>query len=208
MLFPSFRFIESIPHTPSAHSAFATAFLKSKRLHPAHAGLSEAQRKALTRDESAWTDNLPKVKPVDNVTVLICGHGGRDKRCGILGPVLKQAFDTEFSRQGIRADVGLISHIGGHKYAGNVIIYIPPNFPSQISENKGSLSGGGIWYGRVGPEQVEGIVEETVLKGRVIADLFRGGISKDGGMLGRILEEQLKRDKGEDGALKLKPKAR
>lgn len=208
MLFPSFRRIEAIPHTPSAHSAFATAFLKSQNLHPAHAGLSEAQKKALTRDESAWTESLPKVQTVENVTVLICGHGGRDLRCGIIGPVLKEAFDTEFSRKGIPADVGLISHIGGHKYAGNVIIYIPPTFASQKSDSKGSLRGSGIWYGRVGPEHVEGIVEETVLKGRIIVDLFRGGISEDGGMLGRTLEEQLKRDKGEDGALKLKPKAR
>ncbi|KLJ06659.1 hypothetical protein EMPG_17845 [Blastomyces silverae] len=36
-----------------------------------------------------------------------------------------------------------------------------------------SLAGKGIWYGRVEPRHVEGIVEETVLGGRVISEHFR-----------------------------------
>ncbi|MBE7181324.1 MAG: sucrase ferredoxin, partial [Terriglobus roseus] len=71
------------------------------------------------------------------------------------------------------ARVGLISHIGGHKFAGNVIAYVPPSAASV-------LAGCGVWYGRVRPELVEGIVKETVLGGRIIEDLCRGGISADG----------------------------
>lgn len=71
------------------------------------------------------------------------------------------------------ARVGLISHIGGHKWAGNVIIYIPPSF------SRNALAGRGIWYGRVGPEHVEGIVAKTMLEGKVIKELFRGGIDQD-----------------------------
>lgn len=119
-----------------------------------------------------------------------------------MGPILRSQFREELERRNVDANVGLISHIGGHKYAGNVIIYIP----KSMSGN--ALSGMGIWYGRVEPAKVEGIVEETIFRGRVISDLFRGGITKDGASLGRMLEEQMKRDRGEDGILKLKPKPR
>lgn len=111
-----------------------------------------------------------------------------------MGPLLRDEFEDQLARQDVKvlrsapesgttnsgetsqgpsARVGLISHVGGHKWAGNVIVYIPPSFKSP-------LAGKGIWYGRVGPEHVEGIVKETVVGGKVIKELFRGGIAKDG----------------------------
>lgn len=96
----------------------------------------------------------------------------------------------------------MISHIGGHKFAGNVIIYLPPT----LSDN--GLKGSGIWYGRVDPDKVEGIVQETIVQGRVIADLFRGGITQNGPNLGRLLEAQMQKERGDEGGLRLKPRAR
>ena len=130
-------------------------------------------------------------RKVDEILVLICGHGGRDDRCGKLGPVLKEEFEEKLQRQNINvlkgapdqeqqqkgvrsARVGTISHIGGHKWAGNVIVYLPPSF----SDNP--LAGKGIWYGRVAPEHVEGIVAKTIIEGQVIKELFRGGIDRSG----------------------------
>jgi (2Fe-2S) ferredoxin len=86
------------------------------------------------------------------------------------------------------ANVGLISHVGGHKYAGNVIVYIPPKMTVRSSgSGSGStlhpLAGKGIWYGRVEPKHVQGIVDETVLGGRVVTDHFRGGIDRRGNIL-------------------------
>jgi (2Fe-2S) ferredoxin len=108
-------------------------------------------------------------------------------------------------------NIGMISHIGGHKWAGNVIVYIPPGY--QINplerEHRGTnpkdraakepvihedetmtetdknpfvspLAGKGIWYGRVQPKHVEGIVEQTIGHGKIIKDLFRGGINQNG----------------------------
>lgn len=114
-------------------------------------------------------------------------------------------------------NVGMISHIGGHKWAGNVIVYIPPDYcispvqsdshgprpkdkvgeysPAQIihdtdelpveefTANRSPLAGKGIWYGRVEPRHVEGIVEQTIGHGKIIRDLFRGGINQDGSMI-------------------------
>jgi leucyl-tRNA synthetase len=168
-----------------------------------HDGLSVGQKAHLLRDETRASE-LPKAEDITKPTVLICGHGGRDQRCGVLGPILQSEFRNTFRRVGIEADVGLISHIGGHKYAGNVIIYIPPS----MEEN--ALRGLGIWYGRVGPEQVEGVIEETLVKGRVITELLRGGVMQGGGNIGRMVEAQLKKDSGqkEEGGLRLKARAR
>jgi leucyl-tRNA synthetase len=167
-----------------------------------HDGLSAEQKAHLLRDESKAAE-LPKAEDITKPTILICGHGGRDQRCGVLGPILQSEFRKEFGRREIDADIGLISHIGGHKFAGNVIMYIPPSMTGN------ALKGSGVWYGRVGPENVEGVVEETLVKGRVITGLLRGGVMQSRGNIGRMVESQLKRDNGEeDTGLRLKARAR
>ena len=118
--------------------------------------------------------------------VLICSHGSRDARCGVIGPILHKLFTDHLEYRGLlhpenpdislhgKVRVGNISHIGGHKFAGNVIIYIPP-------EHNWNDGGKGIWYGRVGGQaDVERIVNETILQGRVIDELFRGGLGING----------------------------
>jgi (2Fe-2S) ferredoxin len=124
--------------------------------------------------------------------LFVCGHNQRDCRCGQMAGPLRQEFEKVLLAKGIRilkeadnepdgeepkpfstARIGLISHIGGHKFAGNVIIRVPPQ--------KGHpLSGMEIWYGRVEPKHVEGIVEETMVHGRVILELLRGINGRDG----------------------------
>lgn len=172
-----------------------------------HDALSPAQKANLTRNPSLAAHLLP-AEPITTPTILICGHGGRDARCGTLGPILQSLFRAELQRRSIAADVAQISHIGGHKYAGNVIIYVPPTGV----EGNSALAGAGIWYGRVGPENVEGVVEETFGKGRVIGELLRGGVVMGGGNVGRMVEAQVKREgvSGEEagGGLRLRPRAR
>jgi len=192
-LLPSFRYIPSISNKPSDVETFVKAFLKPTELHSAHNVLSTVQKDVLTRDPTLETQ-FADIRDVDEILVLICGHGGRDERCGIMGPLLRSEFQEKLQKRGIHvtpqapeeqlkdqdiksARVGLISHIGGHKYAGNVIIYIPPS----LKDN--ALAGTGIWYGRVAPEHVEGIIDETIFGGRVIRDMFRGGIKKGGEIL-------------------------
>ena len=93
--------------------------------------------------------------------------------------------------ESFKINVGLISHIGGHKWAGNVIIYLPPTWakdgkPMTSKEQKAHhspLAGCGIWYGRVEPKHVEGIIKKTVLGGTVIKELFRGGIGPNSEVL-------------------------
>ena len=143
---------------------------------------------------------------VSSPTILICGHDSRDTRCGVLGPLLQEEFDNcikeglskvfnrglkltmnpmdrkENSQHPLRKiKVALTSHVGGHAFAGNVIIYIPNGFRLENREVS-PLAGKGIWYGRVEPRHVQGILKETVIDGRLIEELLRGvhSRSKDG----------------------------
>ena len=149
--------------------------------------------------------NAPRLNYTRNLspTILICGHGSRDTRCGILGPILRAEFNScirgddalpyDWSEHDFwpsapsgsafqrlepispvhKTRVALTSHVGGHAFAGNVIIYLPKMFKLSNGETS-PLGGMGIWYGRVEPRHVQGIVEETIKKGVVIEDLLRG----------------------------------
>ncbi|KAI9698030.1 MAG: hypothetical protein M1836_004383 [Candelina mexicana] len=192
-LLPSFRHVHDILLQPDRIETFIQAFVLPQKLHPAHGCLGvEEQNRLLRKPElqSLFYNN----RDVDEVLILICGHGGRDERCGVMGPLLHKEFEGALINQGFQfasackvspigirskrtARVGLISHIGGHKYAGNTIIYIPPSFVDQ-SGQVSPLAGRGVWYGRVEPKHVEGIVKETVLRGRVISELFRGAVGQ------------------------------
>ena len=184
-------------------------YLLPKKLNPAHDNLSPIHKDRLLRSEGQGKF-LYGVQDVKDVVVLICGHGGRDMRCGVMGPALRNEFERQLPREGFQvlkgpvevgggeeklllgkgeedgaqgtARVGLISHIGGHKFAGNVILYIPPGMKGADG-GEHPLAGHGIWYGRVEPKHVEGILRETLLGGRVIEELFRGGIKQGGEIL-------------------------
>ena len=187
-LLPSFRYLPEIPQSLDGIERFAKGFVLPTKLHQMHAVLPEAQKQNVLRDETLQ-GQFKGVRPVQEALILICGHNGRDTRCGIMGPLLRTEFEEKLATQGFdvlkeagkpldsdkhTARVGLISHVGGHKFAGNVIMYIPPSFTDN------ALAGSGIWYGRVRPEHVEGIVNSTLLQGKVIKELFRGGISQSG----------------------------
>lgn len=62
--------------------------------------------------------------------VFVCAHGSRDVRCGVCGPALIEKLNEEIQLRGLKDQISVMacSHVGGHKYAGNLIIYSPaPN---------------------------------------------------------------------------------
>lgn len=209
-ILPSFKYVPFLPRVSfDSVQALVKGYLLPKKLNPGHDNLSPIHKDRLLRSEEQQ-QFLYGVQDVKDVLVLICGHRGRDLRCGITGPILRDEFErclpskdvvvlkgpVEIAQDGQRtalpssdheesartARIGLISHIGGHKFAGNVIIYIPPGMKAAGGESH-ALAGCGIWYGRVEPKHVEGIIQETVLGGKVIEDLFRGGIRQSGEIL-------------------------
>ncbi|XP_076935248.1 altered inheritance of mitochondria protein 32-like [Bidens hawaiensis] len=98
--------------------------------------------------------------------VFVCAHNSRDKRCGVCGPVLIEKFSEEIGVRGLKDEVfvSACSHVGGHKYAGNLIIY------SKVQDGKVS----GHWYGYVTPNDVAELLDQHIKKGEVIERIWRG----------------------------------
>ncbi|KAA8895684.1 Sucrase/ferredoxin-like-domain-containing protein [Sphaerosporella brunnea] len=114
---------------------------------------------------SSSTEELPLPEKIIGSTILICSHNSRDRRCGKYFPALKAEFLRVLDTLGVQdVRVEATSHLSGHKFAGNVVVY---------------RDGWGVWYGRVGVEAVEGIVRETVVKGRVVRGLCRGVVGAE-----------------------------
>ncbi|KAL8630439.1 hypothetical protein Q9189_003860 [Teloschistes chrysophthalmus] len=166
-LFPQFLDFPNIsPGDPEHHRHFISSYLSSRST------------------TSPWQcpPGFTFPRPIDKITILICSHNTRDRRCGVIGPLLYQSFIKYADLK--TTDVGMVSHVGGHAFAGNVIIYIPPGHkvpPSETGEKDhdtelSPLAGSGVWYGRVEPKHVQGILEETVQKGKIIGELWRGGL--------------------------------
>lgn len=121
--------------------------------------------------ETEWLSM--SVEQLTGSYIFVCAHGSRDKRCGVCGPALIKKFKDEISVKGIQDQVSVspCSHIGGHKYAGNVIIF--------SKHGQGEVMG--HWYGYVTPEDVSVLLEQHIGKGEIIDRLWRGqmGLSEE-----------------------------
>lgn len=186
------------PFAPTliTNSSFAEpgAYVFPSGVHIAHIAPTTAAITALIRGfllpppHAASAAPGFEVREVRETVVLICSHMSRDVRCGTLAPLLRTQFETVLAARDVlltpeheargayegRVKVGFTSHLSGHKFAGNVIVYLP---------GSAEEAGLGVWYGRVEPRHVEGIVEETVLGRRVIGELCRGVV--EGGQGGQ-----------------------
>jgi (2Fe-2S) ferredoxin len=91
--------------------------------------------------------------------IFVCIHGRRDARCGECGPPLAERFEAEIAARGLTNEMTVYrtSHVGGHAYAGNVLVYP-----------------GGDWYGYVTPADVPRILDDHCLHGRILANHWRG----------------------------------
>lgn len=145
-----------------------------------------------------------------NYLILLCSQKTRDARCGQSAPLLRKEFERHLRPLGLYRDlhderpggVGIyfISHVGGHKYSANVMIYrraASAGVASQPAENEAQNDGAPIeengdakvenmeaaqciWLARVRPEDCENIVRYTVLQGKVVKPerQLRGGFDR------------------------------
>lgn len=142
-------------------------------------GVQESDLAALIEDHLVGNRVSERI-PHERLTgqhIFVCVHGERDARCGACGPPLVEAFMVELEARGLAGQVVVrrTSHVGGHKFAGNVLIYP-----------------GGDWYGYVTPEDVPRIINQHILRDEVVTDLWRG-------RMGRSPEEQGQRAEGWHG---------
>ena len=94
--------------------------------------------------------------------ILVCVHGSRDNRCGRAGPQIIEEFRSQLLERSINNDsitVAGSSHVGGHKYAGVLVVY-----PS------------GDWYGLISKRNV-GELLDNILAGTKYLKGWRGNES-------------------------------
>jgi len=64
--------------------------------------------------------HLSGVTPLESTHIFVCCHAKRDKRCGYCGPLILEAISK---RQTAGVESRACSHVGGHIYAGNAIVF-------------------------------------------------------------------------------------
>lgn len=126
-----------------------------------YVGVERADLEILVKDHLVDNKVSERVQyhPLTGEHVFVCVHGRRDERCGQCGPPLFERLQVELSKRALmdKVTVHKTSHVGGHAFAGNVLIY--PR---------------GDWYGFVRPEDVPQLVEQHLVEGYVVRNLWRG----------------------------------
>ncbi|KNA06139.1 hypothetical protein SOVF_183710 [Spinacia oleracea] len=131
-------------------------------------GLKESDVDAFVDDVlvngKTWASETPE--SLVGAYVFVCAHGSRDMRCGVCGPVLIDKFNELIESRDLKDKVFVsgCSHVGGHKYAGNVIIF-GTNAEGKVT---------GDWYGYVTPADVSDLLDVHIGKGEIIEKLWRG----------------------------------
>jgi hypothetical protein len=87
---------------------------------------------------------------------LVCTHGRRDRCCARYGLVVFEALLSQAARRGQASQVWQCSHVGGHRFAANVLC-----FPHAI------------FYGRITGEEVEAVLV-SYLQEDYLVGLSRG----------------------------------
>lgn len=88
---------------------------------------------------------------------FVCAHRQRDARCGIVADRILQEY---------RGPVPLlpISHVGGHKFAGNLIYY------RAYSERETHAH----WFSKVSPDNIQYVID-SMRRNEIVTELHRGG---------------------------------
>ncbi|RMY36475.1 hypothetical protein D0865_13625 [Hortaea werneckii] len=141
--------------------------------------------------------------------ILLCSQATRDARCGQSAPLLRKELERHLRPLGLFRDfddtrpggVGIyfISHVGGHKYSANMMVYRRDDGggrsveeqmqangdEKQAGQEQGQQAGQCIWLARVRPEDCENIVRFTVLQGKVVKPerQLRGGFDRGRGVV-------------------------
>lgn len=113
--------------------------------------LREVPVPAVLETMAQWKDsNVALESGLDRsneTMIFVCSHRLRDARCGYCGPVLVDLLNKRLA--GLLGEERLIrayacSHVGGHTYAGNVLVY---------------TRNGGVCFGCFCPSDVEALVQ-------------------------------------------------
>jgi len=132
---------------------------KEKKLKKAQAALTAVAEVTSKPQKLEGTDKKLKNTVRKYVQHILVCTDSKSKQCKKGGPAVLKAFEKAIKERklGRQVIVTEIGHVGGCGLGPNVIVY-----PE------------GVWYGRVEPEDVDEIIAEHILEGRVVQRLLRG----------------------------------
>lgn len=205
LLLPAFTIVENV--TPAAVPTLVTEYVNKS---PTNTSQLTPIPKTVAATTTEATTSIPQLisRPSPHsVLVLLCSQKTRDARCGQSAPLIRKELERHLRPLGLYRDldderpggVGIyfISHVGGHKYSANVMIYRRPDAFGVDGVNRAELPEGEelkpkdkkkiqkeeegkekeeedvgaaqcIWLARVKPEDCEGLVKYTILQGKVV----------------------------------------
>lgn len=225
LLMPAFQFVDNV--TPELVPDLIKSVINTASTNTSSLPLSASKPIAngvhgTDRPNSQQPSISPSTLPANlnlrpcphKAIILLCSQATRDARCGQSAPLLRRELERHLRPLGLYRDlddnrpggVGIyfISHVGGHKYSANMLIY------RRAEEARGEVNGVDtngvngvegtrtpkdvvvegeaaqcIWLARVRPEDCENIVRFTVLQGKVVKPerQLRGGFDREKGVV-------------------------
>ncbi|KAI7786106.1 sucrase ferredoxin domain-containing protein [Diaporthe eres] len=221
LLLPAFVVIENV--TPAAVPTLISDYVdraptNTSALQPVSTAIPDSLPPPDLPEPAAKLHGLRSRPSPHSVLILLCSQKTRDARCGQSAPLISKEMQRHLRPLGLYRDmdderpggVGIyfISHVGGHKYSANVMIYrrpdpfgldaleranlkegesLTPRIRKGPTDGQEGDAGAGqcIWLARVKPEDCEGIVKYTVLQGKVVKpeQQLRGGFDRSRGLM-------------------------
>jgi hypothetical protein len=165
LLLPSWQFIDNV--TPANVPDLITNYVNQSPTndsplhpHPKPATDSTSSTAPASGAPSATSTPPPTLPPSSALTarpcphkylILLCSQKTRDARCGQSAPLLRREFERHLRPLGLYRDlhderpggVGIyfISHVGGHKFSANVMVYRHSSAVERPGEANGHADG-------------------------------------------------------------------
>ncbi|KAK2033876.1 hypothetical protein LX32DRAFT_634826 [Colletotrichum zoysiae] len=218
LLLPAFVIIDNV--TPKSVPKLITEFVdKAPTNSSPLAPLTLPASVPVDASKGAATSIPPEIsrRPCPHsALILLCSQKTRDARCGQSAPLLRKELERHLRPLGLFRDldderpggVGIyfISHVGGHKYSANVMVYrrpdafgldgverakagedelVPKPRTATLPETEDVGAAQCIWLARIKPEDCENLVRYTVLQGKVVKPetQLRGGFDRAKGKM-------------------------
>ena len=205
LLLPAFTFIDNV--TPKRVPALINNHVNHSATNttPLHEAIPPSLPSPTNEEDTIALSSRPCFH---RYLILLCSQKTRDARCGQSAPILRREFERHLRPLGLYRDfrderpggvaIYFISHVGGHRYSANVMVYRRSYNPASGLDNNGACSHRGegshgflgeasqcIWLARVRPTDCENIVRYTVLQGKVVKpeSQLRGGFNREEGLV-------------------------
>lgn len=194
LLLPAFKYIDHV--TPASVPHLIQHCVDAAPTNTSPLGASQSPDAATAAPETIPSP-MPSGLELRNCPhaylILLCSQATRDARCGQSAPLLRKELERHLRPLGLYRDlederpggVGIyfISHVGGHKFAANVMIYRRASHERESTGVDGTPfdeAAQCIWLARVKPEDCENLVKYTVLQGKVVQPerQLRGGFDR------------------------------